>query len=69
VAAFEGVKTERTERGVVVLAEALAWLECEVAGVFETGGDHDLVVGRVIGGKLVKDGKPFVHVRGNGMRY
>jgi flavin reductase (DIM6/NTAB) family NADH-FMN oxidoreductase RutF len=42
-----------TERlGVPLLPEALAWLECQVLSEYPAG-DHVLVLGKVIGGKLL----------------
>lgn len=38
--------------GVPLLNDAMAWLECEVAGECQAG-DHVLVLGRVINGKLL----------------
>jgi flavin reductase (DIM6/NTAB) family NADH-FMN oxidoreductase RutF len=66
--AFTGLEVEATAEGVPVLAAALAWLDCRVAGRFE-GGDHEVVVGRVVGGGLRADGAPYVHVRKNGLNY
>ena len=66
-AAFEGLEVERVEGGVV-LAEALACLECRVETSLPAG-DHDLFVARVTGGRLLNDGHPMVHVRKSGLHY
>ena len=50
------------------LREALDNAASTVAGRFPTG-DHDLVIGQVVGGRLHADGPPAVHVRKNGLRY
>lgn len=55
----KGEKLARVEwkpgrRGTPLLADALAWFECEVAGEYPAG-DHVLVLGRVIAG-AVQDG-------------
>lgn len=48
--------------GCPLLPDALAWLECEVAEIFE-GGDHDIFVGRLLATE-VRDGEPLVYFRG-----
>ncbi len=66
--AFEGLEVDRTSAGAPVLTEALAFLDCRVAGRC-TAGDHDLVIGRVVGGRVLAEGRPMVHVRKNGSHY
>jgi flavin reductase (DIM6/NTAB) family NADH-FMN oxidoreductase RutF len=66
--AFEGLEVERPDGGAPVLSEALAYLECRVAGRCNVG-DHDLIVGRVVGGRLLGEGHPMVHVRKSGFHY
>jgi flavin reductase (DIM6/NTAB) family NADH-FMN oxidoreductase RutF len=51
-----------------VLRAALAHLDCQVAGRC-AAGDHELVIGRVVGGRVHADGQPAVHVRKSGMHY
>ena len=65
--AFAGLDVERTAGGVVLRA-ALAHLDCRVAGRCD-GGDHELLIGRVVGGRLHGEGKPYLHVRKSGLRY
>ena len=67
--AFTGLNVERTQGEAPILLDALGHLLCRVVGHFE-GGDHDILVAHVVGGKSRQaDGKPYVHVRKNGMRY
>jgi flavin reductase (DIM6/NTAB) family NADH-FMN oxidoreductase RutF len=66
---FEGVNVRQTAAGVPVLADALAYLDCQLLHVAEYGGDHDLFVARVVAGEVLKEGAPFVHVRGSGAHY
>lgn len=66
--AFRGVEIERPDGGPPVLQEALAYVACEAAGRFPAG-DHDLLIGRVVGGKLLGDGQPMVHIRKSGLHY
>jgi flavin reductase (DIM6/NTAB) family NADH-FMN oxidoreductase RutF len=66
--AFTGIAVERTTSGVAVLSEALGHLDCRVAGRCDAG-DHDLLIARVVGGRLNSEDKPMVHVRKSGLRY
>lgn len=66
--AFAGLAVLREEGKPPVLADALGYLMCRVAGRLEAG-DHDVFVGTVQAGWLLGDGKPWVHVRKNGLRY
>lgn len=43
--------------GCPILEGVAAYVECKVIHVFETGGDHDLVVGEVVGAKVFKPGE------------
>lgn len=66
--AFAGLDVRREPNQGPVLTEALAYLECEVAGRLNAG-DHDLFVGRVLAGELLDEGQPMVHIRKNGLHY
>lgn len=44
------------QTGCPILKEASAYLECRVVQVVETGGDHNLVIGEVVGGGVQKPG-------------
>jgi flavin reductase (DIM6/NTAB) family NADH-FMN oxidoreductase RutF len=47
--------------GAPLLQEALAWFECKVTGDFPAG-DHRLVLGKVISGKIVdQQGEPMTY--------
>ena len=69
--AFEGISTRETgEHHSIILNEAMGYLECHLAHVFATGGDHDLIVARIIAGELLHaEVSPYVHVRKNGFHY
>lgn len=45
------------ETGCPVLEGAAGVLECKVVKIIDTGGDHDLVVGEVIGAQVLKAGE------------
>jgi flavin reductase (DIM6/NTAB) family NADH-FMN oxidoreductase RutF len=66
--AFNGLDVERPEGAAAVLLDALAYLDCRVAGRY-AAGDHELVIGRVVAGRVLSEGKPMVHIRKNGLRY
>jgi len=66
---FAGVHTIDAANGLKVLADAMAYLECRLSSVCEFGGDHEIIVAEVTGGKLLREGKSFVHLRGSGFHY
>lgn len=65
---FKGVKTKKGLEGIRILSDAVAYLECEVAQAMQSG-DHVLYVGEIVGGKTLKGGEPYTHVRDNGFNY
>jgi flavin reductase (DIM6/NTAB) family NADH-FMN oxidoreductase RutF len=66
--AFEGLAVDRPGGAPPVLQDALAYLECRVEARHAVG-DHELVVGRVVAGGVLNDGRPMVHVRKSGLHY
>src|SRR5262245_49830189 len=66
--AFEDLEVGRSDGGNVVLEECLAYLECRVESSVASG-DHDLYIGRVLGGRMLNDGQSMVHVRKSGLHY
>lgn len=59
---FDGVGYHRSPEGLVLLDAALAHIECERYEAFP-GGDHTIVIGRVIGGSTAS-GRPLIYFRG-----
>ena len=59
---FQGVGYHRSPEGLVLLDGALAHIECERHAVYP-GGDHSIVLGRVVGGATA-DGHPLLYYRG-----
>jgi len=67
--AFAGVTIVTTPGGLRAMDAALAWLECKVVKECDFGGDHLVVVAEVTGAAMLREGQPFVHVRGSGFHY
>jgi flavin reductase (DIM6/NTAB) family NADH-FMN oxidoreductase RutF len=59
---FEGVGYHLNPDGLILLGGALAHIECQRHAEYP-GGDHTIVVGRVIGGSTSK-GRPLLYYRG-----
>lgn len=66
--AFEGLKVQREPKMAPILIEAHAYLTCRVVDRVD-GGDHWLLIARVVSGAVLSEGKPTVHVRKNGLKY
>jgi flavin reductase (DIM6/NTAB) family NADH-FMN oxidoreductase RutF len=66
--AFTGLELDNSTAGAPVLADALAFLDCRVSGRCHAG-DHELFIGEVVGGRVLNEGRPMVHVRKNGSHY
>ncbi|HEV2945727.1 MAG TPA: flavin reductase family protein [Gemmataceae bacterium] len=66
--AFADVEIERLDGSPPILKDALAYLDCRVAGRHATG-DHELIIGRIIAGRLLDEGHPMVHIRKSGGHY
>jgi flavin reductase (DIM6/NTAB) family NADH-FMN oxidoreductase RutF len=59
---FDGVGYHRSPEGLLLLDGALAHIECERYQQFP-GGDHTIILGRVIGGSI-GGGHPLLYYRG-----
>lgn len=59
---FDGVGYRAGAEGQVLLEGALAHIECETWARYP-GGDHTIVVGRVVGG-ITREGHPLIYYRG-----
>jgi len=44
--------------GCPILEGVAAYLECEVVDLIDVGGDHDILVGEVVGAEVMKPGEP-----------
>jgi flavin reductase (DIM6/NTAB) family NADH-FMN oxidoreductase RutF len=58
---FDGVGYHRSPEGLVLLDGALAHIECDHWAHYP-GGDHTIIIGRVIGGST-RDGRPLLYYR------
>jgi flavin reductase (DIM6/NTAB) family NADH-FMN oxidoreductase RutF len=66
---FAGIKTYQASNGSPILAEALAYLECEVISRLECN-DHWIIYSIVQAGRVAKiDGSTTVHHRKVGNHY
>ena len=52
-----------------ILASSLSYLECELTCHMDVEGDHDLFIGTVINGDLLRKEEPHIHIRDNGFHY
>ncbi len=65
---FGSLSLERTPDGTAVLTESLAFLDCKVEATYPSG-DHEILVARVAGGRMLSESKPMVHIRKSGLHY
>lgn len=61
-AQFGTVATGTAVTGAPVLEDSLGWIDCEVWADYD-GGDHRIVVGRVVGLGLGPEAEPLVYYR------
>jgi flavin reductase (DIM6/NTAB) family NADH-FMN oxidoreductase RutF len=66
--AFTELEVQRPDGGAPVLAEALAYLSCRVVTRVPVG-DHVLLLAQVVGGRVLNDSQPMVHIRKSGSHY
>jgi flavin reductase (DIM6/NTAB) family NADH-FMN oxidoreductase RutF len=59
---FDGVGYHRSPEGLVLLDGALAHIQCDRFASYP-GGDHTIIIGRVIGGSA-GEGRPLLYYRG-----
>jgi flavin reductase (DIM6/NTAB) family NADH-FMN oxidoreductase RutF len=57
------VATRESETGAAILTDALAYFDCEVTAVHETG-DHLLVIGRVVDAAVLNPGEALTTAAG-----
>ncbi|HSA57378.1 MAG TPA: flavin reductase family protein [Gemmatimonadaceae bacterium] len=59
---FEGIGFSRDVRGIPVLDDVLAWLQCEITAACE-GGDHGIFIARVDDAAW-EESRPLLYYRG-----
>lgn len=64
--AFDGLSTQADPAGII-LQDCIGHLGCRVVKSLDVG-DHRLYVGEIISAAL-RDGRPYVHLRSNGLQY
>ncbi|HEV8291929.1 MAG TPA: flavin reductase family protein [Tepidisphaeraceae bacterium] len=67
--AFGGITIVTTPGGLRAVDAALGWLECKITKECDFGGDHLIVMAEVTAAAMLREGQPFVHVRGSGFHY
>ena len=65
---FDGLALGTSAAGSPILTEALAWIDCRLAGEHPSG-DHVVLFGEIVEAALLREGEPAVHVRKNGLAY
>lgn len=66
--AFDGLATQPSTNGAVVLKDAICHLECKPVR-FMDSGEHRIFLAEVVGGGAESDGSPKVHIRRTGAHY
>lgn len=66
---FDGIEWARSRHtGSPVFEGILAWIDCEIEAVYD-GGDHSIVVARVLDLDVVRDAAPLIFYRGGFGRF
>ncbi|HSP02140.1 MAG TPA: flavin reductase family protein [Acidimicrobiales bacterium] len=60
---FDGIGWKPAESGSPLIDGVLAWIDCAIEDVHD-GGDHEIVVGRVLGLDVANEGSPLIFYRG-----
>ncbi|MBZ0136750.1 MAG: flavin reductase family protein [Planctomycetes bacterium] len=66
---FANANIARTDNNTPYLPDALAFMDCRLMRVLEPSTEHNLIVGEIVGGRMLKEGEPWVHVRKSGDHY
>jgi 3-hydroxy-9,10-secoandrosta-1,3,5(10)-triene-9,17-dione monooxygenase reductase component len=65
---FAGVAWHESANGSPILDGCLAWIDCDIDTEHD-GGDHTIVVGRVLELDVERDGRPLLFFRGGYGRF
>jgi len=66
---FAGMNVKESPRGLPIMADALAFMDCRLMSICDFGGDHELFIAEVLSGDTLREGRAFAHQRGNGFHY
>jgi flavin reductase (DIM6/NTAB) family NADH-FMN oxidoreductase RutF len=59
---FSDIALTTAATGAPIFADALGWLDCQVADILP-GGDHEIFLGEILAGDC-RDGQPLLHFSG-----
>lgn len=65
--AFDGLSTQIDPAGIII-QDCLGHLSCRVVSSIDAG-DHRVYVAEVVGASFKDGGRPYVHLRSNGLQY
>lgn len=65
---FAGIEWTTEATGSPVIPGSIAWIDCEVHAIHD-GGDHDIVVGKVVALDTAADNGPLLFFQGGYGRY
>lgn len=63
-----GIPYTRGTTGAPILKDTASYLECEVERIFNIGGDHDVVIGRIVDAGINRD-EEVLTLAGTGWQY
>lgn len=66
---FENFNYSHTEKGVVILSDTLAYIQCKIIEEKDIGGDHLLFIAEAVAGDKRKRDAPATHFRRDGFDY
>lgn len=64
---LDAINTREGETGAAILSDAIAYFDCELSAIHETG-DHLLIIGTVVDARLLREGDALITTQ-SGLRY
>ena len=64
-----GLEVIRKTTGAPILVRAMAYLDCELVRHIDVEADHDIYVGAILDGAVLRHADVPVHLRDNGFKY
>ena len=65
---FEGIPVRKGYKNITILEDSVSFLECALLNQTAVE-DHIIYVGKIVGGKILRGGEPYVHIRKSGFSY